>query len=248
MIRALVIDDEPLARSIILDYLEEYPQVDVLGECGDGFEAAKTIMTQQPDLIFLDVQMPKINGFEMLELLDQRPAVIFTTAFDEYAIRAFEQHAVDYLLKPISKLRFDKAMQKYLAQKQLQPDNKNTQNLLEDVTSNTSSRLERVVVKTGNTIKIIPVDDILYLEADDDYVKIHTENGSYLKNKTMAYFERELDSKQFVRLHRSYIVRIDLIARLEPYEKDSHIAILTNGTRINVSKTGYSKLKAVLGI
>lgn len=248
MIKALVIDDEPLARSIIMDYLLDYPQVEVLGECGDGFEAAKTIMQQQPGLIFLDVQMPKINGFEMLELLDQRPAVIFTTAFDEYAIRAFEQHAVDYLLKPISKARFDKAIQKYLDQKQALPDSKNTQELLEDVSSNTTERLERVVVKTGNTIKIIPIDDILYLEADDDYVQIHTEKASYLKNKTMAYFERELDAKQFVRVHRSYIVRIDLIARLEPYEKDSYMAILTNNIRINVSKTGYGKLRTVLGI
>lgn len=248
MIKALVIDDEPLARSIILDYLVGYPQVDVLGECGDGFDAAKTIMTKQPDLIFLDVQMPKINGFEMLELLDQRPSVIFTTAFDEYAIRAFEQHAVDYLLKPISKARFDKAMQKYLDQKQLESESKNTQQLLDDVSSSTTEKLERIVVKTGNTIKIIPVDEILYLEADDDYVNIHTEKGAYLKNKTMAYFERELDARQFVRVHRSYIVRIDLIARLEPYEKDSHIAVLTNNARISVSKTGYGKLKAVLGI
>lgn len=248
MIKALVIDDEPLARSIIMEYLMDYPQVEVLGECGDGFDAAKAIMAQQPDLIFLDVQMPKINGFEMLELLDQRPAVIFTTAFDEYAIRAFEQHAVDYLMKPISKSRFDKALQKYLDRQQVLPDGKNTQQLLEDVSSNTTEKLERVVVKTGNTIKIIPIDDILYLEADDDYVKIHTERAAYLKNKTMAYFERELDARQFVRVHRSYIVRIDLIARLEPYEKDSHIAILTNGSRINVSKTGYGKLRTVLGI
>lgn len=247
MIKTILIDDEPLARSILAEYLESYPGIDVVEECNDGFQGAKAILQHDPDLIFLDVQMPKINGFEMLELLDKHPAVIFTTAFDEYAIRAFEQHAVDYLLKPITKARFDKAIAKFLDQQQLQTEKENTQKLLNNLHS-PQNQLERVVVKTGSKIKIIPVYDIIYLAADDDYVQIHTNEGMFLKNKTMSYFEQELDSAKFLRIHRSYIVTIDSIIKLEPYEKDSHIAILKNGDKVSVSKAGYAKLKDVLGI
>ncbi len=246
MIKAVIIDDEPLARSIICEYLDSYPQMTVVQECNDGFEGAKAIVSHNPDVIFLDVQMPKINGFEMLELLDKRPGVIFTTAFDEYAIRAFEQHAVDYLLKPISKARFDKAMARFLDQQQLQSEQENTRQLLKQLGS-PNQRMERMVVKTGQKIKIIPVTDLIYLSADDDYVRIHTAEGTFLKNKTLSVFEQELDPAVFLRVHRSYIVRLDAIVRLEPYEKESHIAILRNGDKINVSKAGYTRLKTVIG-
>ena len=245
--RVLIIDDEPLARMVITEYLRSYPQVEVLQECNDGFEGVKAIAQYQPDLIFLDIQMPKINGFEMLELVDAPPAVIFTTAFDEYAIRAFEEHAVDYLLKPFSKQRFDKAMTKWLDQYQTTETAQNTKQFLESLPS-ASPKNERVVVKTGTKIKIIPVNDILYLEADDDYVKIHTSEGSFLKNKTMAYFEQMLDPGQFVRVHRSHMIRIQEITRIDPYEKENHIAILRSGQKVPVSKTGYSKLKQNLGL
>ncbi|HEX4851361.1 MAG TPA: LytTR family transcriptional regulator DNA-binding domain-containing protein, partial [Puia sp.] len=216
-------------------------------ECNDGFEGIKAIQNMQPDLIFLDIQMPKINGFEMLELLEQPPAVIFTTAFDEYAIKAFESHAVDYLLKPYSKERFDKAMQKWLEKNGSSGTKTATKELL-DTAAMSPAQQHRVVVKTAGKIKIIPIEEINYLEAADDYVKIQTKEGSFLKNKTMSYFEQSLDGQQFVRTHRSYIVNIQQVTRIDPYEKDNHLAILKSGARIPVSKTGYVKLKSVLGL
>jgi two-component system LytT family response regulator len=185
--------------------------------------------------------MPKINGFEMLELIDNPPAVIFTTAFDEYAIKAFEAHAVDYLLKPFSKERFDKAVNKWLEQKtKVQPA------LVEETSSPESNN--RVVVKKGQNIVVLPVQKIFYFEAFDDYVKIHTADGFYLKKKTMSFFEKTLDASQFVRVHRSYILNLQELTRIEPMEKDNHVVLLKNGTRIPLSQTGYAKLKSVLGI
>lgn len=249
MKRVLVIDDEPLARLIVREYLMGFPEIEVLQECGDGFEGVKAINQHQPDLIFLDVQMPKINGFEMLELVENPPAVIFTTAFDEYAIKAFETHAVDYLLKPFSKERFTKAVEKFLAQSApAQQAQKSAEDMLNSVVSASPAQHERIVVKTGTKVKIIPVQDVQYLEADDDYVSIHTQEGSFLKNKTMSFFEQTLDPRQFVRVHRSYILAVQQITRIDPYEKDAHLAILKSGAKIPVSKTGYVKLKSVLGI
>lgn len=245
--RVVLIDDEPLARSVVMEYLQSWSDLEVVQECSDGFEGVKAIAQHEPDLVFLDIQMPKINGFEMLELIDQPPSVIFTTAFDEYAIKAFEEHAVDYLLKPFTKERFDKAVQKWLDIRPRTEPRQNTKQLIEDI-QNSSLRNERVVVKTGTKIKIIPVNDIIFLAADDDYVKIHTHEGSFLKNRTMAHFEKLLGENQFVRVHRSYIVRIDEITRIDPYEKDSHLAILKSGEKIPVSKTGYPKLRQVLGL
>jgi two-component system, LytTR family, response regulator len=247
MKRVLIIDDEPLARMVVLEYLQDFKEIEVLGECNDGFEGLKAIQQHQPDLIFLDVQMPKINGFEMLELVENPPAVIFTTAFDEYAIKAFETHAVDYLMKPFSKERFNKAVEKFLAQPPATQATKQTENLL-DTASHSPAQHERIVVKTGTKVKIIPVADVEYLEADDDYVSVHTKEGSFLKNKTMSFFEQTLDSNQFVRVHRSYIIKIQDITRIDPYEKDAHIAILKSVAKVPVSKTGYAKLKQVLGI
>ena len=245
--RVLLIDDEPLARSVVIEYLQSWPQIQIVQECSDGFEGVKAIAQHEPDLIFLDIQMPKINGFEMLELIDQPPSVIFTTAFDEYAIKAFEEHAVDYLLKPFTKARFDKAVQKWMDQQQTSEPKQNTKQLLENL-QNSSPKNERVVVKTGNKIKIIPINDIIFLAADDDYVKIHTSEGSFLKNRTMAYFEQLLGEEEFVRVHRSYIIKINEITRIDPYEKESHLAILKSGEKIPVSKTGYPKLRQVLGL
>jgi two-component system LytT family response regulator len=234
---------------VVLEYIQQFEQIQVLQECNDGFEGLKAIQLHQPDLIFLDVQMPKINGFEMLELVDKQPAVIFTTAFDEYAIKAFEAHATDYLLKPFSKERFNKAVEKYLAQAPVATPAapKETEKLLESAALSPAQH-ERIVVKTGTKVKIIPVADVQYLQADDDYVSVFTHDGSYLKNKTMGFFEQTLDPRQFVRVHRSYMVSVPEITRIDPYEKDSHLAILKSGAKIPVSKTGYIKLKQVLGI
>jgi two-component system, LytTR family, response regulator len=246
MKKVIIIDDEPLARSLVIEYLQTHPQLQLVQECNDGFEGVKAIMQHQPDLIFLDIQMPKINGFEMLELVDHPPAVIFTTAFDEYAIKAFEAHAVDYLLKPFSKERFDKAIHKWLEQQ-----NNNTPVITDqllETASLTPGQNQRIVVKNGAKIKIIPVHEVQYLEAADDYVKIHTTDGYYLKNKTMAHFEKVLDGQQFARCHRSYLVNVQHITRIDPYEKDGHIAILKSGAKVSVSKTGYVKLRQVLGL
>jgi len=245
MSKIITIDDEPLARSIVKEYLQKYPALEVVQECNDGFEGFKAIQQHHPDLIFLDIQMPKINGFEMLELLDQAPAVIFTTAFDEYAIKAFEAHAIDYLLKPFSQDRFDKAIQKWKEQKV--SSQKNTEDLLETA-SYSPAQSQRIVVKTGSKIKIIPGHDVFYLEAADDYVKVHTQEGNFLKNKTMSHFEKTLDPQQFVRSHRSYIINIQQITRIDPYEKDNHVAILKSGAKVPVSRNGYVKLRTVLGL
>lgn len=247
MIKTILIDDEPLARSIVKEYLQAWPEFTIVQECGDGFEGIKAINAQAPDVIFLDIQMPKINGFEMLELIENPPAVIFTTAFDEYAIKAFETHAVDYLLKPFSKERFDKALQKWISSRATAAAGENLP-LLETAAAQSPAHQNRVVVKEGSKIKIIPVPHIQYLEAADDYVKIHTADGTYLKNKTMAHFEQLLSAQQFVRIHRSYIINVQLITRIDPYEKDSHLVILQNGMRLPVSKSGYVRLKEALGL
>jgi two-component system LytT family response regulator len=250
MIKAIIIDDEPLARMIVKEYLASYPEIQVAQECNDGFEGIKAIQQLHPDVIFLDIQMPKINGFEMLELVEEPPAVIFTTAFDEYAIKAFESHAVDYLLKPFNKERFDKAIHKWLEQRAVtgtQHPAPATEQLLEEAAQSPLQQ-QRIVVKTGGKIKIIPLEDIHYLEAADDYVKIHTHNGAFLKNRTMGYFEKTLDPTQFVRTHRSYILNVQQVTRIDPYEKDSHLCILQGGAQVPVSKAGYVKLKQVLGL
>ena len=243
MMKVIIIDDEPLARSIVKEYLQYYTDVELIAECNDGFEGIKAIQQSQPDLIFLDIQMPRINGFEMLELIEDPPGVIFTTAFDEFAIKAFESNAVDYLLKPFSKERFEKAIQKYRQHQSTQPTN----NIIETAAQSPLQQ-NRVVVKDGSRIKIIFVNQIHYLEAADDYIKIVTAEGTFLKKRTMNFFEQSLSIYHFVRVHRSYIVNTQLITRIDAYEKDSHLLLLTTGAKIPVSKAGYVKLKEVLGI
>ena len=243
--KAIIIDDEPLARSIVKEYLQQHPEIELVQECNDGFEGLKAINQHQPDLIFLDIQMPKINGFEMLELIDNPPQVIFTTAFEEYAIKAFETHAVDYLLKPFSKDRFDKAIQKLITQQK--NNTEKTKEVLEDA-AKSPVQSNRVVLKDGGKIKIIPVSHIQYLEAADDYVKIHTSEGAFLKKKTMQFFEDSLAAFHFVRVHRSYIINTQLITRIDAHEKDSHLVLLSTGMRVPASKQGYTKLREVLGL
>lgn len=247
MIKAVVIDDEPLARSIVCEYLQAYPNIEVVEECNNGFEGLKAIQQHKPELIFLDIQMPKITGFEMLELVEELPAVIFTTAFDEFAIKAFEAHAIDYLLKPFNKERFDKAMQKFMQQQNTSAAAKKTEELLATNTHQPEEQ-NRIVVKNGSDIRIVPVADICYIEAFDDYVKIFTKDSWYLKKKTMSSYEESLGEKQFLRVHRSFIINLQELTRVEPLEKNSHIALLKSGQRIPLSRSGYTRLKEKLGI
>jgi two-component system, LytTR family, response regulator len=246
MYKVIIIDDEPLARSVVKECLQQHTALQVVEECGNGFEGVKAIQQHQPDLVFLDVQMPKITGFEMLELLDNPPHIIFTTAFDEYAMQAFEANAVDYLLKPFSQERFDKAISKWMELKNNQHKTILPQ-LMEQVSKH-PAHAERIVVKTGSKIKIILLQDIHYLEAADDYVKIVTAEGSFLKKSTMSYFENMLNANSFIRTHRSYIVNILQITRIEPYEKENHLALLKSGAKIPVSRSGYPRLKTILGL
>ncbi len=245
--KVIIIDDEPLARSIVIEYIQHFPDLVVCQVCSNGYEGVKAIQQYKPDLIILDIQMPKINGFEMLELIENPPAVIFATAFDEYAIKAFEAHAIDYLLKPFNQDRFEKAIKKWREQKNGSAGEKQTKQLLDDV-SLTAPQNQRIVIKDGSKIKIIPIQDVHYLEAADDFVKVFTKEGYFLKNKTMSHFEQVLDASQFVRSHRSYIINLQQITRIDPYEKDNHVAILRSGAKVPVSRTGYPKLKSILGL
>jgi len=247
MIRVLLIDDEPLARQLVRKYLQTQTDVEVLAECGDGFEAAKAIAQHKPDLIFLDVQMPKISGFELLELLDPAPAVIFTTAFDEFALKAFEANAIDYLLKPFPADRLIKSLDKFRATRELSGTNKQATEVQEKITEELSLN-DRIVVKNGADIRILPLSEIRYLEAYDDYVKIYTRTGMFLKKQTLGYFERKLHASSFLRIHRSYLLNLSELTRIEPAEKDQHQAILKDKTQLPLSRSGYARLKEELGL
>lgn len=244
MLKCILIDDEPLARAMLKEMLQELPDIQIVDECANGFDGIKSIQQHQPDLVFLDVQMPKINGFEMLELIENPPSVIFVTAFDEYAVQAFEVNAVDYLLKPIEPSRLQKAVQKIASQSSNNEEKSNApaQTIL------LPEQTQRVVVKENGEIRIIPLDQLLFLEAADDYVKVHTKDKYYLKYQTMARFEQQLPAHQFIRIHRSYIVNTNYINKIELLEKEQYIILLNNGKNLPISKTGYSKLKTFLGI
>lgn len=243
-IRTLIIEDEELARKLLRTYLDDYPELEILGECENGFEGVKSINELKPDLIFLDIQMPKITGFEMLELIDHHPEIIFTTAYDQFALKAFEYNAADYLLKPFSKDRLRGALEKVKEKLLKQTDH---EDIVEKINNFPREEfLDRIVVKDRHKIHIIPSDQIRYIESLDDYVLIYTHDGRFMKQKTMHYFESALDPHNFARIHRSYIVRVDQIAQLQQYEKESYIAILHDKTKLKVSKSGYKNLKEML--
>ncbi|HSZ71313.1 MAG TPA: LytTR family transcriptional regulator DNA-binding domain-containing protein [Cytophagaceae bacterium] len=246
VIRTLIIDDEPLARELIRTFLKDYPAFQVVAECINGFDGLKAIQELKPDVIFLDVEMPKVSGLEMLELVDEMPLVIFTTAYEEHAIKAFEMNALDYLLKPFTKERFKKSIDKIEDRQRHKSDETVKLRHLSENHSLRQEALERVVVKTVSSIKVIPLSDILYLEAQDDYVMIHTSEGSFLKQQTMKYFEQALPAKQFIRIHRSYIINIREMLRIEPYEKNGYQIVLKSSGTLPVSRNGYSLLKEKL--
>jgi two-component system, LytTR family, response regulator len=243
-LRVVIVDDEPLARSLLKEYFEDHPDVEVVAECGNGFEAVKAVSELQPDLLFLDIQMPRLDGFEVLELIGHEVNVVFITAFDKYALRAFDVHAVDYLLKPFSPERLSEALQH--ARAKIAKGQTIPVAALMAAARPPNTRLERVLIRDGAHVHVIPVGKIDYVEAQDDYVCFRSEGKQLLKQQTMAEIEAALDPARFVRIHRSYILNIDRLARLELYAKDSHAAILRDGTRLPVSRTGYSRLNALL--
>jgi len=245
MIKTIIIEDEQPARDLIKHYLKQHPEIEIIGEFSDGFNGLKGINELNPDLVFLDIQMPKLTGFEILELLDKYPQIIFTTAYDQFAIKAFELNAVDYLLKPYSQERFSQAVAKVTIQNEKAPSAEKVKKLSQQLADNIE-QLDRVVVKTGTKIKVIPVDEVLYVESQDDYVMIYSLEGKYLKQQTMKYYEQHLDPNRFIRIHRSYIANIEAIKQLELYEKSSYVALLSNGAKLRVSDSGYKLLKSIL--
>lgn len=240
--RIIIVEDEEPARQLLRKYLSEYSNIEVVAECADGYTAVKEINSEKPDLILLDIQLPRLNGFEVLELIDHSPQVIFTTAYDEFALKAFERNATDYLLKPYSKDRLKNALEK--AQVRFLASNKSlvsSAEMAQDLT--TGIPISRIVVKDSKGINIISISDVIYLEAQDDYVMIYTPKGRFMKKQTMKHFEEGLPKSHFVRVHRSFIVCVSEIERLEPYEKDSFIGIMKNNARVKVSNAGYKNLK-----
>ncbi len=240
-LRAVIVDDETPARQLLREYLGDFPGIDLVGECANGFEAVKLLPELKPDLLFLDIQMPKLTGFEVLELIEPPPAVIFATAYDQFALKAFEIHAVDYLLKPFSKERLAEAVDR--ARERLHHHRKLPVASLATEARGTGTPLERVLIKEGSRVHVIPVDRIDYIEAEDDYVSIHADGKKHLKQQRLTELEGLLDSQRFVRVHRSFIINIDRIARIELYAKDSRVAILKDGRQLQISRSGYEKLK-----
>ena len=242
--RVLIVDDEPLARKAMVLALSEFPQIEIIGECKDGFEAVKVINLDKPDVVFLDIQMPKLDGFDVLELLENPPFIVFVTAYNEYALKAFESHALDYILKPVKKERLGKTLER--VEKRLRErENQPVGQLLEQYQQH-HSPMERVLVRDRKRIHILQVEKISFIEAQDDYVAFFYGDKSYLKKETLTRLEKKLDNKRFVRIHRSYLLNIDFLSKIEPFAKDSRIAVLKNGKTLPVSRSGYQRLMDLL--
>jgi len=242
-IRAVIVDDEDLARQMLREFLSSHAEIEIVAECANGFEAVKAVTELKPDLLFLDIQMPKLDGFEVLELIGTDRAIVFVTAFDEYAIRAFDIHAVDYLLKPFSADRFETALQRgkeRLGGKLPAPSE------LSSSARPPAKYSERIVVRDGARVHIIPIAKLDYAEAQDDYVALSTAGKKHLKQQTISSLEGVLDPTLFLRIHRSYIVNLERVTKIEPYSKDNHVVVLSNGTKLPVSRSGYARLREFL--
>jgi two-component system, LytTR family, response regulator len=242
-LRTLIVDDEELARKVLRELLSAHDKIEIVAECKNGLEAVKSVAEYKPDLLFLDVQMPKLTGFDVLELIGTELSVIFVTAYDEYAMKAFEVHAVDYLLKPVGKDRLAAALQRVSVRAK---DKLPAPPELAAASRPPGQFAERLVVKDGTRVTLIPVAKLDYAEAQDDYVALASEGKKHLKQQTIASLEAALDPKQFVRVHRSYVVNLERVARIEPYGKDSRVAVLSSGVRLPVSRAGYSRLQTLL--
>jgi len=244
-LQTVIVEDEELARRLLKSFLSAAENVEILAECENGFEGVKVINDLKPDLVFLDIQMPKITGFEMLELLEHKPQIIFATAYDQYALKAFDYNAADYLLKPYSKERLLEAVAK--VSERIKEEGSSNSDIAEKVSNYPREEyLDRIVVKDRHKIHVIPVDDVRYIDSMDDYVMIYTSDKRHMKQKTMKYFETALNPKDYVRIHRSHIVKVSEINEIQQYEKESYIVILHDKTKLKVSKTGYKNLKEVL--
>jgi two-component system, LytTR family, response regulator len=242
-IRSVIVDDEELARQMLREFLSGHTEIEIVAECANGFEAVKAVTELKPDLLFLDIQMPKLNGFEVLELIGTDRAIVFVTAYDEYAIRAFDIHAVDYLLKPFGAERFAAALQRAkerLGGKLPAPAD------LSSSARPPAQHIERIVVRDGTRVHIIPVAKLEFAEAQDDYVALSSEGKKHLKQQTISSLENVLDPERFLRIHRSYIVNLEMVTKIEPYSKDNHVVVLTSGAQLPVSRSGYARLRAVL--
>lgn len=240
-IRAILVDDEEPARGLMREYLSAHPDIEIVAECGNGFDAVKAVAEQAPDLLFLDIQMPKLDGFEVLELIERDVAVVFVTAHDQHALRAFQIHAVDYLLKPFGPERLAEALDQ--ARRRIGQPSAAAHRRLSAEVRRGGGPLDRVLVRDQAKVHVIPVDQIDYVEALDDYVCLHAGGKKHLKAQTMAEMEAALDPSRFVRIHRSYLLNLDRLARLELYAKDSRVAYLQDGTQLPVSRSGYTRLR-----
>jgi two-component system LytT family response regulator len=243
MIEVLIVDDEEAARAVLREMLADEPDVKIVGECANGFDAVKAASELRPQVVFLDIEMPKLDGFEVLELLDPGIAVVFVTAYDSYAVRAFEVHAVDYVLKPFRAERLGEALKNARERLGRRPE----PSVLARAARPEGEYVQRVVVRDGSKVQIIPVDRLDYAEAQDDYVALRTEGKTYLKTQTLGSLESSLDPQVFVRVHRSFLVRLDRIRSIELYAKNSREALLDGGVRIPVSREGHARLQALLG-
>jgi two-component system LytT family response regulator len=245
-VRILIVDDEALARSFLSEQLAALPGTEVVGQAANGFDAVKLAEELTPDLMLLDVQMPKLSGFEVLELLGTRaPAVIFVTAHDEFALRAFEVHAVDYLLKPVEPTRLAAAVERAAERIRSAAASPSPQKLAESARP-PGQPLQRVVIRESERVHVLPVDRIDYIEAQDDYLSFVTGGKRLRKQQTLADLEKQLDPARFVRVHRSFILNLERLARIEPYAKDSWLVILSDGARIPMSRTGYLRLREIM--
>ncbi len=244
--RAVIVDDEELARQILREYARSHTDLEIVAECSNGFDAVKAVAEHKPDLLFLDVQMPKLDGFEVLELIGNGIAVVFVTAFDQYAMKAFDAAAVDYLLKPFDLARFEAALER-VRRRLAQPDPVAVPVDLKNAARAPGQYAQRLVVKDGTRVHIIPAAQLDYAEAQDDYIALHTAGKSYLKQQTISSLEASLDPTWFVRVHRSFLVNLAQVSKIEPYTKDTRLAILADGSRIPVSRAGYARLRELMG-
>ncbi len=244
-LRVVIVDDEEPARRLVRDYLDRLAGVSIVAECGNGFEALKAVSEHEPDLMLLDIQMPKLDGFEVLELLERDLPIVFITAHDEHALRAFEVHAVDYVLKPFGSERLAEAVERArerIGRGAVAPP-------VEDLVASArpeAGHLERILIRDGSEVHVIPTEAVDYVEARDDAVAIHAGGLCHLKAQRLAKLEDRLDPKAFIRVHRSYIINLDRLRSIELYAKDSRIAILADGTKVPVSRSGYSRLREML--
>ena len=244
-LRVAIVDDEDLARVVVREYLTAMPDVDIVAECANGFEAVKAVSDLHPDLLILDVQMPKLNGFEVLELVGRDVAVVFITAYDQYAIRAFEVHAVDYLLKPFAADRLAAALDR-VRERLGRGDTLPIQELAA-AGQPAQGHTRRILVRDGPRVHVLPVEKIEYVQAQDDYVCFRCEGKEYLKEQTLGALEALLDPARFVRIHRSFLLNLDRLSRVELDERENRVAVLTDGKRLPISRTGHTRLNELLG-